>query len=246
MNRLIRSELRKLTTTRWFKITVVTTLVVGPVSAVSSALTSQRPASSLGSDAAIHHVLAIAALTSIVMLAVGIAATAGEYRHSTSIPTFLVTPRRRDVVIAKLLTITMVGGLLGAITFGLSVAVAVPALSSQGVHHLAGDLPQMWIGCAVVSAVYGALGTAIGALTRSTVVAMIAAFTWVYFIEAAFLDTVWPSLGKWLPTGANMAITHTTEHPGQLLSPAAAVGVLVGWTAVVTLTALCLATRRDV
>jgi ABC-type transport system involved in multi-copper enzyme maturation permease subunit len=246
MNRLIRAELRKLFTTRWWWVTIIATLAMGPVSAVTSALSSTRTTGSLGSPAAIHHVLATAALTSMVMLAMGIAATAGEYRHSTSIPTFLITPRRRDVIIAKVLTIGMVGGALGAITFGLSLAAAVPALSSKGVHHLAGDTAQMWIGCTVVSAAYGALGTAIGALARSTMAAMVAAFTWAYFVEATFLDTVFPSLGKWLPTGANIAVTHTTEHPGDLLNPPVAAAVLALWTAALTLTALRVATRREV
>jgi ABC-type transport system involved in multi-copper enzyme maturation permease subunit len=246
MNRLIRAELRKLFTTTWWKVTIITTLAMGPVSAVSAALSWKRTTGLPGSPAEIHHVLSTAALTSMVMLAMGIAAAAGEYRHSTSIPTFLITPRRRDVIIAKLLTIGLVGGALGAVTFGLSVAAAVPALSSKGVHHLAGDTAQMWIGCTVVSAAYGALGTAIGALARSTVVAMIAAFTWAFFIEASFLDTVFPSLGKWLPTGANIAITHTTAHPGDLLNPSIAAAVLAVWTAAITVTALRVATRRDV
>jgi hypothetical protein len=246
MNRLIRSELRKLATTTWWKVTVLVTLVMGPVAAVTSALTSKRTAASLGSPEAIHHVLATAALTSMVMLAMGIACSAGEYRHSTSIPTFLITPRRRDVIIAKVITIGVVGALIGAITFGLSLAGAIPALSSQGVHHLAGDTAQMWIGCTVVSAAYGALGVALGALTRNTVAAIVAAVTWAYFVEAAFLDAVFPSLGKWLPTGANLAITHTTEHPGDLLTPWVAVVALAGWTAALTIGAVRVTTRRDV
>ena len=49
---------------------------------------------------------------------------------------------------------------------------------------------------------------------------------------------MFPSLGKWLPTGANLAITHTTEHPGDLLTPWVAVVALAGWTAALTIGAV--------
>ena len=48
-------------------------------------------------------------LFTMVMLTIGIAMAANEYRHNTSIPTFLVTPRRRDVVTAKLVTAAGIG-----------------------------------------------------------------------------------------------------------------------------------------
>ena len=246
MNNLVRSELRKLATTLWFKITLATTLVLGPVSAVTNALTSKKPAALLGSAVSIHHVLSIAPLTSMVMMAVGIAMVGGEYRHGTSIPTFLITPRRRNVIIAKLITATVLGAVIGAITFGLSLAAAIPSLSSKGVHHLAGDTTQMWLGCAAATALYAALGIAIGAVTRSTVVAIIGTLAWVFFIEGTFLDNVFPSLGKWLPTGANMAVTHTSEHLARLLNPVQAAIVLVAWTAALTTTGLRASIRRDV
>jgi ABC-2 type transport system permease protein len=246
MNNLVRSELRKLATTLWFKITVVTTLVLGPVAAAINALTSKEPPAVLGSAISIHHVLSIAPLTSMVMMAVGISIVGSEYRHGTSIPTFLITPRRRDVVIAKLITATALGAVIGAITFGLSVAAAVPSLSSKGVHHLAGDTAQMWIGCAGATALYGALGIAVGAVTRSTVVAIIGTLAWVFFFEGAFLDNLFPSIGKWLPTGANMAVTHTADHLSRLLSPVQAAIVLVAWTLALTTTGLRASIRRDV
>jgi hypothetical protein len=49
----------------------------------------------LGTVESTHHILSTAALTSMVMLGVGIAAVGGEYRHGTNVTTFLVTPRRR-------------------------------------------------------------------------------------------------------------------------------------------------------
>ncbi len=247
MNDLIRSEVRKLATTNWFKITLAAAFVLAPLSAVSNALAGgTKSLATLGTPDSIHHVLAAAALTSMVMLAVGISAIAGEYRHSTSIPTFLITPRRRDVLIAKLITVTALGAIVGAVGFGLSLAAAVPALSSRGVHHLAGDTPQMWVGCVIVSALFGALGVALGALTRSTVVAIIGAIGWAVLIEVGLLANLAPAVGKWLPTGANIAISRTVSHPELLLPPVVATVVLIAWTALLAGTATRFVLRREI
>ena len=123
MNRLIRAEIRKLLTTSWFKVTLAVAAILGPVSAVAIALTWKGDVP-LGSSDGIHRVLGSAALTSMVMLGVGIAAMAGEYRHNTSIPTFLITPRRRDVIVAKLITITGVGAIVGGLIVGASEKLA--------------------------------------------------------------------------------------------------------------------------
>ena len=247
MTRLVNSEFRKLFTTTWFKITVVATVVLGPVSAVSNVYTgAANDRAGLASTQSIHHILSLAALTSMVMLAVGIGAMAGEYRHGTALPTFLVTPRRGRVVVAKLVTVAVIGAALSAIAFGLSLAAAVPALSAHGIHHLAGDTGQMWVGAIVTGALFGALGVAIGAVTRNTVVAIIATLVWVQFIEEAFLASVIPSIGRWLPTGANLAITHTSNDPHQLLAPAAAAIVLIAWTALLATGASRFVTGRDV
>ena len=243
---LLRAELRKLFTTRWFLVTVATTAVLGPISAASNALTPKVSAAELGTPSSIHHILSVAALTSMAMMAAGIAAMAGEFRHNTSITTFLITPRRSAVVIAKLITLSVVGAVVGAIAFGLSVAAAIPALSSKGVHHLAGDTAQMWIGCAFVSALFAALGVAVGALTRSTVAAIVSSIVWAMFVEVAILDTHWPKLGRWLPLGANLAVTRTAGHLGRLLAPGAAALVLVAWIVVICLLALTSSIRRDV
>ena len=112
------------------------------------------------------------------MLGVGIATMAGEFRHGTCVPTFLITPRRREVVVAKLITVTGLGAIVGAISFGLALAVAVPALGHKGIHHLAGDTPQIWLGATVATALFGALGVALGAITRNTVIAIIGAIGW--------------------------------------------------------------------
>lgn len=244
MNQLVHSEIRKLTTTRWFRATVIVTVVMAPVFTLLAVFAAKRT-DDVGDTEFVHGVLSISAVTSLVLLAVGIAATAGEFRHGTSVPTFLITPRRRDVLVAKLVTITALGAVLGAACFGLALAVAVPALEHKGVHHLAGDTPQMWVGAVFATALFGALGVALGSITRNMVVAIVGAVGWTYIVEGLVLTQVAPGAGKWLPVGTNMAITHTGDGTG-LLQPIVAGLVLVGWVAASGTVATRLARCRDI
>jgi len=244
MKRLIRSEIRKVVTTRWFKITMVVNAVLAVISPAITTLTAPT-GEDIGSSDFIHQVLSVSSGSSMVMLACGISMMAGEFRHGTSTPTFLITPRRRDVVLAKLAAVMGIGAVVGAVTFGLGVAVAIPSLSHEGVNHLAGDTPQMWIGAALATALYGALGVALGAITRNTVVAIIGAVAWVFFIEGGLLVPAMPSIGKWLPTGANIALTHTGKAQ-ELLTPAIGGALLTAWVLMFSVLAVVGIQRRDV
>ena len=244
MNQLIHSEIRKLATTRWFKITMAITIMMAPVFTLIAVFAAKR-AADVGDEEFVHGVLSISAVSSLVLLGVGIASMAGEFRHGTSVPTFLISPRRRDVVVAKLVTITGLGAAVGAISFGLALAVSVPALGHKGIHHLAGDTPQMWIGATVATALFGALGVALGSITRNMVIAIVGAIGWTYLIEGLILTQAVPSASKWLPVGANMAITHTSDGAG-LLQPWVALIVLISWVVAFSVVATRFVVRRDI
>jgi len=86
---------------------------------------------------------------------------------------------------------------------------------------------------------------ALGAVTRNTVGAIVAALVWAQLIEVTILQNLIPSLAKWLPTGAAVALT-TVGDNAKLLSPYAAAAMLAGWTAVLCLVAAVISTRREV
>lgn len=244
MNRLIRSEIRKVVTTRWFQITMVLNAILGLISPVITTM-SAKNGENIASTDFIHRVLSVGAGSSMIMLACGISVMAGEFRHGTSTPTFLITPCRRSVVLAKLATVLGIGAVVGAVTFGFALATAVPALSHKGVHHLAGDTTQMWLGAAFVTAIYGGLGVAVGAITRNTVVAIIAAVGWVFYIEGSLLVPAMPSIGKWLPTGAGIALTHA-GNAQNLLTPVAGAALVAAWTVMFSCLAVHQMQSRDV
>ena len=206
-------------------------------SVLTTILLAGRPGTApLGSVANASHVLAIGVVTSFSMLILGVMISAGEDRHRTSLSTYLAEPRRGRVLVAKLFTSALVGALGGAALFGLDLAIALPVYAAKGVHHLPVDVVSLWTGTTLLTACFGLLGVALGALTRNTVAAIIGALVWAGVIELAVLQPLFPSAAKWLPTGAAISLTVATDHSA-LLPPAVAALVLVGWAAAVSVLA---------
>jgi ABC-2 type transport system permease protein len=245
MIRLVRIELLKLRTTPALWVTLGLTLMLTVASVFTTVLLAGRPGTApLGSVENVGKVLAVGAATSTVMLVLGIMIMAGEDRHRTHLGTYLAEPRRGRVLVAKMLTAGGLGAIGGATTFGLALAVAVPLYVSKGVHHLPVDVGALWLGTTLITACFGLLGVALGALTRNTVTAIIGALVWVGVIELGILQPLLPALAKWLPTGAGVALTTAAASPS-LLPPAAAALVLVGWAVLVSLVASRITLRRE-
>jgi ABC-2 type transport system permease protein len=246
MIQLIRVELRKLRTTPALLVTLAITVALSVTSVVTTILLAgQKGTPALGTVANVNKDLQVGAMTSTAMLVLGILVIAGEYRHRTILGAYLAEPRRGRVLAAKFVTVGAVGAVLGAVLFGVAVAVAVPMYSAKGVHHLPVHLAPMWLGAILATAVYGMLGVAVGALARNTVGAIIGGIVWVQAIEVGLLQNAVPSVAKWLPTGAGVAVTAAKDSAPHLLSPGLAAVVLVGWAVTIALVAARFSVRRE-
>jgi hypothetical protein len=111
-------------------------------------------------------------------------------------------------------------------------------------HHLPAQTGRMYLGTVIASACFGMIGVALGALTRNTVGAIVAAIAWAIFAEQIILQTVAPSLEKWLPVGASLGLTNPPSPSA--LAPAAAGLVLTGYAVVLLVAASRTTIRRDV
>jgi ABC-type transport system involved in multi-copper enzyme maturation permease subunit len=198
----------------------------------------------LDSTAGLHHVLNSGVLVAMVMLGLGIVCVGGEYRHGTIVATLLAEPRRRHVLLAKTITLAALGAMVAAVGFALAVAAAVPSLALHDVHRLPSDLVLMFVGAVAEGTLFAVIGVALGAITRSTVAAIVAAITWVAVVEAVILHAAVPSLARWLPSGTAMALDRTTDGP-HLLPPAAALATLALYAAALTIVAVHTITTRD-
>ncbi|MDT7572070.1 MAG: type transport system permease protein [Actinomycetota bacterium] len=243
---LIRIELRKLRTTPALYITLALAAALSLAGSITNVFVGGTTgADALGSTENVRKALSVAPVTSIVMLVLGILIVAGEYRHRTIMGTYLGEPARGKVLLAKLLVSGALGAVGGAVLFGIAYAVAVPLFAARGVHHLGVDVGSLWWGCILATACFGLLGCALGALTRNTVGAILGALTWVAVVELAILRPLLPSVAKWLPTGADVAVT-SGGTATDLLSPTSAAVVLCAWAAVLALIATARSQREEI
>jgi ABC-2 type transport system permease protein len=244
---LVRTEWFKLRTTPALAVAVACTLGLAVLAAATNVfLAGQQGLAKLGTPDNVGKVLAVGAVTSTVMLVIGIVMGAGEHRDRTIVGTLLAEPRRGRVVAAKLTTALAVGATVGASVFATTYAVAVPLFALRGVHTLPVDVTELALGTVLVTACYGVLGVALGNLTRNLMTAIVAGLIWVTVIEVTILQPLVPSLAKWLPTGAAVALT-TVRHAGDpLLAPGLAALVLLGWALAVCAVAMRTSVRREV
>jgi hypothetical protein len=243
--RLARAEVRKLFTTLAVPLgaAIAAVLTVGSVLilAVTAGHPGQHP---LGSAAETYKMLKIGPVALMVMLILGILASGGEFRHKTIVPTLLATPRRARVFAVKVVVIGLFGAVLGAVVFGLGLGSIAGVLALHGMHHLPAATGRMYLGTIIASACFGMIGVALGALTRNTVTAIVAAVGWALFVEVITLDNVAPGVDKWLPIGASIGLTNPPAS--SVLSPMAAGAVLAAYAVAILVAASRTTIRRDI
>ena len=243
--RLTHAELRKLVASRTYPTGLALSVGLAVISvAVDAATAGKTGHAALGTAASTNQMLKLGAVCCVAMLILGIIAAGGEYRHKTIIPALLATPRRGALVAAKVAGVVVAGVVLSGLTFGLGLATAVAELSAHGMHHLPADTWRLFAGSVIAGTLFGAIGVALGYLTRSTVAAIVGAVGWVLFAEQVILHTLVPHQAKWLVSSAASALT-TPAAPGAL-TPAIATAVLSGYAALLLAAATRLVLRRDV
>jgi ABC-2 type transport system permease protein len=253
MIRLVRSEWTKLFTTRlWIGILVGGCLLVGGFAALFTGFAGQSqngqpglPA--VGSEQYEQLVFAVSANAAVMLLILGIIGMTQEYRHKTATPTFLTTPRRGRVVIAKLVAYGLV-----AIPFALAI-IATDVLVASVYAGARGDAPSLsadnlrvLAGAGTALVIYAVMGVGIGALLRNQVAAVVGALVYLYVVEPIIssIPATAPAF-KWLPGGAVQAMTATFQGP-ELLQPWQGALVLLGYGLLAAVLGTFLAVRRDI
>ena len=135
---------------------------------------------------------------------------AGEYRHQTITTTFLASPRRRDVVIAKLLAHSLTGALIALLSLSVAAAIAVPWLHASGVDiHIDAEVIRVAAGLVASTALYGSLGVSIGALIRNQTAAAAVILIWLLAVEGFIGDLLHDAaVVQWLPAATGRALVH--------------------------------------
>jgi ABC-2 type transport system permease protein len=166
----------------------------------------------------------------LMVLLLGVALGAGEYRHRTVIATLLFEPRRARVWINQAIACAVVGVLLGAACCVLASVIVFPWLSAKGTPVLVsnGRLLADFGGSIAYCGISAVIGLSIGTLARNQVLAVSIVFIALAVVDPT-ISTISPQAGKFGPSAIGIAMT---GGEGSTNGPFAAVLSLPAATAV--------------
>ncbi|WP_030438702.1 ABC transporter permease [Actinoplanes subtropicus] len=192
----------------------------------------------------------------IVLLLCAIIVTS-EFFHLTATTTFLVTPRREAVILAKLGAGMIVGLAVWALTTVLNLILVPIIMDALNLPVQLGE-PAVWraIGLNLLAfMLWAVLGVGLGVLIRSQLAATLI-LAIVYTVGAAVVGIIFTLLSQnvaeWIgklqvlvPTTASELMLSGTELPG---NPPRWVGavVLIGYAAVAGVVGTLITKRRDI
>jgi ABC-type transport system involved in multi-copper enzyme maturation permease subunit len=242
---LVAAEYLKFRTTRaWigFLLVVVALTAVSVAGTVGSADDAD-----LGTRALSRDILSSSGFAGFIAFLIGIVCVTAEWRHGTITRTFLVTPRRERVLVAKEIWVVALAAFLALLALFLVLAIALLWLEFEG-SSFRGDGLAGYAGRIVLATMlWGALGIGIGAVVQSQTPAIVGAILWILLVEAlltAVLGLVdLDSLGEYLP-GRALSAFEGTEEGGLSTWPAGAVGL--GWVVALGLLGYVRMSRQDV
>src|SRR3712207_2532734 len=85
------------------------------LTAINTSLSLGDPVTDLSTKAGISHAFTAGRDFAVLFIALGAVGAAGEFRHRTAVPTFLTTPARHRVLVAKATAYVAVGGILALV-----------------------------------------------------------------------------------------------------------------------------------
>jgi ABC-type transport system involved in multi-copper enzyme maturation permease subunit len=191
--------------------------------------------------------LAQATNATVLFLILGIIGMTQEYRHRTATPTFLTTPRRWQVVVAKLVAYALVAVPFALVLLVVNVVVVGLYAGARGAAPaLTGDNLEVLGTSGLALVIYALMGVGIGALLRNQVGAIVGGLVYLFVVEPVIRSIPATSGAyKWMPGGGLEAMTATFRGP-DLLGAWQGGLLLVGYGLLAALLGTLLAVRRDV
>jgi hypothetical protein len=165
----------------------------------------------------------------------------GEFRSRSIGLSALITPSRTPILITKSVVAAAAGAGFGLLGCATAIGVAQAWLGAHH-HHLiwSAHLVALVLKAIAVCAAAGPWGVLVGALLRSSLLAVGALFVYTTMVEAALLH-YFSAIGRWLPGGAQAAALADPSVPHRL-GPLAGASVLLAW--IVTLALIVIPSFR--
>lgn len=193
----------------------------------------------------------------LLVMLLGAILVTNEFFHQTATTTFLVTPVRERVVLAKLAAAVLVGLAFWLVTTALNLVVVPLIMHQLDLGNLLGT-GAVWraIGLnALAFAVWAVLGVGLGVLIRSQLAATLilsivyligsSGAALVFFLLSRFVAAWFSKLQVIVPTAASQLMIAGTDLPG---NPPRWVGavVLIGYAVVAGGIGTAIMRRRDI
>ncbi len=243
--RLVRSEIRKLTTTKMPLAFLGVIVVLAGITAAAVVWGTDMDGSKgfIATAADQQSLMAFAGNALMGSALFGAVAVSREFGHATVVPTFLTSPRRSRTMSAQLAAV-MLGGALLSIIGALAVLGSI-ALALQFTDYAflvsAGGVLRVVAASVLTGAAGAALGAGIGWLVRNPGGA-VTVVVGVLFISPPMVVQLTPDAASWVPSALAWSISGVTPDPSVPMA-LLAVGL---WAVVPVLVGLFSIQRRDV
>ncbi|MFZ1287233.1 MAG: ABC transporter permease [Candidatus Phosphoribacter sp.] len=260
----IRSEFRKFFTTRmWWGMGLAIVLSGLAFSALNGLLLTSSAMEEMGLSALSDAELARTVYTGglqvayVLTLAIGVLMIGSEYRHKTITGTFLATPKRVKVMLAKVVALLGIGAGYGAAALVSSFAVGAIVLNVKGYPIW----PDSSIGRTLllgllVLGLWALIGLGIGILIPNQIVALFVAIGVAWIVEPLltllFSSQEWGrGLVRFFPSSATTSVLGASAQAGPGISIPTfewwgAALVLIAYAAIMAVIGSALTVRRDV
>jgi len=267
MGGAIRAEFRKFFTTRMWWGMAIGVFLSGAAFAVLFALVvagsrTGGPDSGgprlpgLGSTSMVSTVYTAGlSLAYLLTMTVGVMSIGSEYRHKTITSTFLATPKRVHVMVAKVISLLGIGAFYGVVFLVSSVGVGAATIAIKGFSPLpeVGPITRTLALSLLVLGLWALIGLGAGILIPNQVAAILIAVGAAWILEPLLgfllgLVSWGQSIVPYLPSQATSAMVGqvNTSATVELLSWWAGALVLVAYAAVLAGIGSLLTVRRDV
>jgi ABC-2 type transport system permease protein len=220
-------EARKSLTTRSGKSLAVAAVLLAPAAtAVITTLSDERL------DSPIGPLAVMGMLTGLVVMAIGVLSTAGEWTHKSVQTTYLLVPHRGRVLAAKATAMALLGAVSAAVAVSASagiLAIAYPDMSWDG----AGRAVVAMVG---VGAAFAVIGAGVGAALANSP----ASLTGLYLVILGVI----PVVNQFKPEiGMKIDPSNATMNLAQGIETTQSIAIVAGWV-IVGLTAGAILNHR--
>ncbi len=182
-------------------------------------------------------------LATVFMFTLGALLSTNEYRHGTANSTFVVTPKRERVILAKL-AVGLAVGIAGALLYiAVHAGLGLSILSSRGVDVDSDLAVDGYVGVGVGLVLGCLFGVALGALLRNQVLTIIVGLV-MFLLAGTVTLFVGDDVGQYFPGEALLALQNDPRV--DLLSQTDGGLVLAGYCVVLGIAGMILTRQREI